>query len=29
MPPDILYLFQSIIYCDPSIPYEYNKDYKN
>ncbi len=28
MPPDILYLFQSIIYCDPSIPYEYNKDYK-
>lgn len=29
MPTDILYLFQSIILCDPSIPYEYTKERKD
>ena len=28
MPSDILYLFQSIILCDPSIPHEYNRERK-
>ena len=28
IPADILYLFESIINCDPSIPYEYTKEYK-
>ena len=28
IPDDILYLFESIIGCDPSIPYEYTKEHK-
>lgn len=28
IPADILYLFQSLIECDPSIPYEYPKEHK-
>lgn len=29
MPPDILHLFESIILCDPSIPYEYTREHNS